>query len=99
MALESQIAKSVLKYLNGLDGCVAEKVWGSAQQIGRPDINACYKGRSLRIELKTSDHGNKASPLQEANLAKWQRCGAVCAVCYSLDEVKELIFKIDGGLL
>ena len=94
MPLESAITRSVLKWLNSLDGCVAEKVFGCPQQVGRPDINGCYKGRSFRIEMKTPDNGNKASELQELNLAKWERCGSACAVCYSLKEVKEFISKI-----
>ena len=91
MPLESAITRSVMKYLNSLDECVAEKVFGCPQQVGRPDINGCYKGRSFRIEMKTPDHGNKASTLQKLNMELWTRCGAACAVCYSLDEVKKFI--------
>lgn len=91
--LERAITDKVLKWLNSLDGCVAEKVWGSAQQIGRPDINGCYKGRSFRIEMKSPDTGYKPSKLQLLNLEKWERCGAICAVCYSIEEVKNLFEK------
>lgn len=93
MPLESSIVDRILKYLNGLPGCVAEKVHGNALQSGRPDVNGCYNGRSFRIEVKTPDHGNKPSKLQEQNLKKWKRCGALCFVAYSLDDVKEWIYE------
>jgi hypothetical protein len=92
LALESQITNRILKYLNGLEDCVAEKVMGNAFQFGRPDINACWKGRSVRIEVKTPDHGNKPSKAQELNLRQWSKAGALAFVAYSLEDVKERIF-------
>jgi hypothetical protein len=92
LALESQITNRILKYLNGLEDCVAEKVMGNAFQFGRPDINACWKGRSVRIEVKTPDHGNKPSKAQELNLRLWDKAGALAFVAYSLEDVKERIF-------
>lgn len=65
---------------------------GNAFQFGRPDINACYKGRCVRIEVKTPDHGNKASKAQEIDIKKWKKAGAVAFVAYSLEEVQE-VFK------
>lgn len=94
MALESQIVNRILKYLNEeVKECIAEKVHGSALQSGRPDINGCWKGKSFKIEVKTPDHDNKPSKLQEINLKKWKKCGALCFVAYSLDDVKEYIFN------
>ena len=91
MALESQITGRIMEYLNGLKGCIAEKVMGNAYQFGRPDINACYKGQSYRIEVKTADNGNKPSKSQELNLRKWANCGAVAIAVWSLDEVRNII--------
>lgn len=94
MPREEVIVSSIIKYLNSLDGGVAEKVQGSSMSSGKADINACYKGRSIRIEVKTPDHGNKASEKQKINLRRWKRAGAYCIVAYSLEEVKELIREI-----
>lgn len=91
LPLESQIVNRILKYLNSLDNCVAEKVHGNAFQFGRPDVNGCINGKSFRIEVKTPDHGNKPSKAQELNLALWEKAGALCFVAYSLDDVKERI--------
>jgi hypothetical protein len=97
MALESSITKSILAYLNSLHGCIAEKVKGDGVSSGRADINACYKGRSIRIEVKTPDHGNTASAKQSHNLKKWGNAGAVKAIVYDKESVKELIQHLDNG--
>lgn len=93
MPLETAITDSILKYLNGLPDCIAEKVHGSIYQFGRPDINACIQGRSVRIEVKSPDHGNKPSKAQKLDMKKWRKAGAVCFVAYSLADVKRRIFE------
>lgn len=93
MPRENVIVENILKYLNSLPVCVAEKVQGSAISSGKADINACYKGHSLRIEVKTPDHGNKASKKQEMNLKRWETAGACCIIAYSLEDVKKVIDK------
>lgn len=90
MPLESQITNAIIKWINSLEGGIAEKVMGNAFQSGRPDINACYKGRCVRIEVKTPDHGNKPSKAQELDIKKWKRCGCIAFVAYSLDDVKKV---------
>lgn len=94
MPLESNITKSILEYLNSLPGCRAEKLQGGATASGRADINACYQGRTLRIEVKTPDHKNKASEKQKHNLDKWYKAGAIVMVVYSLDAVKCFIHVV-----
>lgn len=91
MALESTIQSSVLEYLNSIDGCIAENVSGNNKQSGRADINGCLNGRCFKIELKSPDHGNKATKKQLYYLKKWAKAGAITGVCYSLDEVKKLL--------
>lgn len=93
MAIEATITASILKYLNSLPNCVAEKVFGNAQQIGRPDINGCWNGRCFRLEVKSPDHGNQPTKIQELNLKTWSRAGAYCFTVYSLEDVKAIINK------
>lgn len=95
MARECSIVDSIMTYLNGLPYCVAEKVVGNSNQKGRADINACYRGRNLRIEVKTSDNGNKASEIQKLNLMKWKNAGAVTVVAYDKEQVVDAIQKLD----
>lgn len=95
MARESVIVQTILDYINGLPEGVAEKLQGSALSSGKADINACYKGRTLRLEVKTADHGNRASKKQEINLKRWEKAGAVVGVVYNLEDVKQLLQKTE----
>ena len=82
MAIEKSITNSIIAYIKQIGG-QAEKVKGDASASGRPDINACYHGRCLRIEVKTPDHRNKTSKKQDINLKRWRYSGAVCMAIYS----------------
>jgi len=93
---ETSIQSKVLKYLNSLPECIAENVSGNASQSGRADINGCYKGYCLKIELKDpKNKGYKVTSQQKLYLKKWKLAGAIVGVCYSVDDVKEIIRRID----
>lgn len=92
---ESSIQSSILKYLNSLPDCIAENVSGNAEQSGRSDINACYKGICLKIELKDPKTGYKPTKQQLLYLKKWELAGAVVGVCYSKKDVKKLLEEAD----
>ena len=92
---EGSLQSKVLDYLNSLPKCRAENVSGNASQSGRADINACYKGRCLKIELKDPQTGYKPTQQQLLYLKKWAAAGAKTGVCYSLEEVKLLLEEID----
>lgn len=85
---EVTITHNIMKYLNDMPGVIMEKVKGEAECSGRADINGCYHGQSVRIEVKTPDNKNKPSKKQLWNLWEWHRAGAICMVVYSLDAVK-----------
>lgn len=91
---ETSIQTAVLNYLNSLPQCIAENVSGNAKQSGRADINACYKGRCLKIEMKDPETGYEPTKQQLLYLAKWNAAGAVTAVCYSVKDVKNLLEEI-----
>lgn len=95
MAREISIVDNIITYICSLPNGTAEKVQGTFRSSGKADINACINGRCIRLEVKTADHGNKASKKQNVNLRRWATAGAVCGVVYSLDEVKELLEKYD----
>ncbi len=82
MALEKSISGSIISYIRQIGG-QAEKVKGDSSASGRPDINACYQGRCIRIEAKTPDHRNTASKKQKISLKRWGYAGAVCMTVYS----------------
>lgn len=93
MAREISIVDNIIKYICSLPNGTAEKVQGTMRSSGKADINACINGRCIRLEVKTADHGNKASKKQSINLKRWSAAGAVCGVVYSLEEVKILLEK------
>lgn len=93
MAREISIVDNIIKYICSLPNGTAEKVQGTMRSSGKADINACINGRCIRLEVKTADHGNKASKKQSINLKRWAAAGAVCGVVYSLEEVKILLEK------
>ena len=84
---ESQLVRNILKYLNGLPDCVAEKIHGNIFQSGKPDITGCFKGQAFRIEVKDSEH-YKPTQKQLLNLERWGRVGAIAFVAYTLEDVK-----------
>ena len=92
---EGSLQSTVLKYLNSLPRCIAENVRGSADQSGRADVNMCYKGRCVKIELKDPSTGYKPTKQQLLYLKKWAAAGAKTGVCYSLKDVKKLLEEID----
>lgn len=91
---ETPIVNKILKKLNSITGCTAEKVHGNAFQSGRPDINGCFYGYSFRMEAKSADTGYKATKIQLEDLARWERCGAVTGVVKSVDDALNLLDKI-----
>lgn len=91
--MEKNLQKSVLAYLNDLPDCIAENVSGNASQSGRADINACYKGKCVKIELKDLSTGYQPSKQQLLYLAKWRAAGATAGICHSIAEVEALITR------
>lgn len=89
MSFETTITHNIMKYLNGMDDVIMEKVKGEAECSGRADINGCYHGTSCRIEVKTPDNRNKPSKKQLWNLWQWHMAGAIVMVVYSLRAVQE----------
>ena len=89
---ESNIVKAVLRYLNKLPGCYAEKTWGGMMgNRGRPDITGCLNGRRLELEVKTPS--GRLTPNQAAYLEKWNRAGAVTGVVTGVADTEMLLVE------
>lgn len=87
MSFETTITHRIMEWFNNQSGVIMEKVKGEAECSGRSDINGCFHGRSVRIEVKTPDNRNKPSKKQLWDLWKWNRAGSLCMVTYSLNTV------------
>ena len=92
--LEDSVVRAILKYINMLPRCVAEKTHGSSYKSGQPDITAVVAGRRVELEVKRPG-GGEATPLQKRALEKWASGGAVVGCVHSVEEVKD-IFKAHG---
>jgi hypothetical protein len=75
------------------------KVAGSAQKSGEPDIDCCYRGRTLKLEVKRPG-GPGPTPLQIAVLSEWEKACASTHTIRTVEEVKEIIALLDskGGV-
>jgi len=89
----------ILKYLNGIPECYAEKrppvtTFGLK---GNPDITGCLRGRRLEIEVKRP--GNKPTELQKAMMDRWKAAGAIVFVATSVPEARDLLrFYTDDAI-
>ena len=91
---ESTIVANIMKYLNGLPNCKAEKTHGGFYgNSGKPDITGCIKGRRFEIEVKTEK--GVISELQLVQLELWRKAGAVAFVAKSVEDVKG-VFVFEG---
>lgn len=97
---ESSIVNTILKNLNALPGCYAEKEHGGMYgKRGKPDIHGCIKltrldmniGRAFFFEVKTSR--GKTTPAQDEELEKWAATGAIVGVVRSWGEVRNILMK------
>lgn len=94
MAAESNLYHAVCRYLDGLKSAGEpleyRKVYGSVMGTrGEPDLDLCYHGQALKIELKAP--GGSLTRLQAHRLSQWARAGAVTGVARSVADVGRLL--------
>ena len=93
--LESTVTTAILKALNALPDTYAVKLHGSMYgRAGTPDILVVRHqhvdiGQAFFLEVKRP--GQKPTPAQLAEMAKWTGVGAVCVVVRSVQEAVEAV--------
>ncbi len=93
---ESDITKSILKYLKTLPRCFFWKEHGGIYGTsGIPDIIVCIDGRFIALEVKTQK--GKTTPLQNAAIRKIHSSGGFAFVVRSVEEAKNAIDSAMGG--
>ena len=92
---EQQIQKQILDYLESIGAYTIKVV--TANKSGVPDIQACYQGRWISIEVKQPGFLNTLSPLQKFNLDAVVKAGGFSLVATSVEEVS--IFLEHNGLI
>lgn len=89
MAREKAIKQQILKYLNSLPECYARGKHSSPFSKGWPDILGSLRSVTLAFEVKQL--GNGPTKLQEEELAKWFKAGAITGVVTSVADVDRII--------
>ena len=86
---ESNVVDAILRYLRALPDGHARKNHGTQYgTAGEPDVDACVRGRCVKIEVKRPGAAAKVTALQRAALDRWSRAGAVAFVATSVDDVR-----------
>lgn len=92
---ENALVNGVLDLIRSMDQAHARKVHGGPfQDAGEPDIDACVRGRAVKIELKMP--GAEPTPVQYAALRRWERAGALAFWATSVDEVRIWLTDVES---
>jgi Holliday junction resolvase len=93
MQPEYRIVRNIKKLIRSRGGwCV--KIHGSPyQDSGTPDLLACYKGRFIAIELKTSR--GVSSPEQREAKRAITECGGYALITHLIGDVADVLDAID----
>ncbi len=87
---ESDLVNKIMKYLNGLQNCKANKRHGGMfGKAGEPDIYGCINGEHFEIEVKVET--NLPTEIQHQRMLEWCDTGALVFWTNSLDDVKTKI--------
>lgn len=97
MPLEKETKKEVLKYLNSLPECYARGKHSNPFSKGWPDVLGSLRSVTLAFEVKQP--GKEATKLQEAELTKWFKAGAITGVVTSVADVERIIDAYYRGKL
>lgn len=86
---EGRLVTKILKNLNALPNCLAEKNHGTPYGHCKLDISGAVNGRAFHIEVKTP--GNKPTKRQDATIRKWRAIGCAAGWATSPEEALEII--------
>ena len=91
---EKTITNKILKYLKEQPCCFAFKEHGGAYgTAGIPDIICCCNGKFVAFDVKIPN--GKLSKLQEITLQKIKNAKGIAYKVTSLEEVKEILDKLE----
>lgn len=94
---ESQFSKQVVKYLKEKGALVNVNTANMFDKVGRSDVECCYKGHWISLELKVGNY--TADKLQISYLQKVRDAGGFGLILRdSLQELMVLLSCIDNGI-
>jgi VRR-NUC domain-containing protein len=91
----TQVVQAIRQYFDWCKAWNLKVVGGAYQRRGVPDILACWPdgGRLIAVEVKTGK--GRLTADQETELAALLKSGAVCIVASSVDDVEEVLIKLE----
>ena len=94
---ESQFSKEVVKYLKEKGALVNVNTANMFDRVGRSDVECCYKGYWISLELKVGNY--QPDPLQISYLQKVRDAGGFGLILRdTLQELMVLLSCIDNGI-
>lgn len=94
---ESQFSREVVKYLKEKGALVNVNTANMFDRVGRSDVECCYKGYWISLELKVGNY--TADPLQISYLQKIRDAGGFGLILRdTLQELMVLLSCIDHGI-
>lgn len=94
---ESQFSKQVVKYLKEKGALVNVNTANMFDKVGRSDVECCYKGHWISLELKVGNY--TADKLQISYLQKIRDAGGFGLILRdTLQELMVLLSCIDNGI-
>lgn len=94
---ESQFSKQVVKYLKEKGALVNVNTANMFDVVGRSDIECCYKGHWISLELKVGNY--QPDPLQISYIQKVRDAGGFGLILRdTIQELVVLLSCIDNGI-
>jgi hypothetical protein len=92
---EAALSASCVKIINARGGYARKNHGDSRVRKGRPDIEGCYRGHHLGLEVKLPGKENNVTPLQKKELDAIRAAGGIARVVSSTTHVRLLLDNID----
>lgn len=89
----TQLSEQVVDLVALLGGYARRNPSGIGQKRGRPDIDGCYRGRFIAVEVKTGR--GTVSLEQQAELNAIREAGGIAIVARSLEDVLQGLREIE----
>lgn len=93
MQPEYRIVQKMKKLIRSRGGWCVKIHGGPYQDAGTPDILACYKGRFIAVEVKTSRGVTR--PEQKASQQAITGSGGYALITHLIEEVADVLNAID----
>lgn len=94
--LEAPIRTKIRKYLERMGAWCYHPHGAGAAMAGAPDLLVCYRSKFLGLEVKRP--GKNATKLQAHTLEEITEAGGVSSVVYSVEDVKDILNRVDSEL-